>query len=109
MIHLNIYSLVQEDSGQDHGGDGLVGGNTLDDNNLCVADLVLASLPGGSSVACNTKHLSDKSFQAHYAESQISNPNSFHETKKYFVQLGCSYIRNPHAWTKSIKKINVIW
>ena len=83
---------MHDDSGQDHGGDGLVGGNPLDDNNLCVADLVLASLPGGSSVACNTKHLSDKSFQAHYAESQISNPNSFHETKNYFVQLGCSYI-----------------
>ena len=77
MIHLNIYSLVYEDSGRDHGGDGPVGGNTFDDNNLCVADLVLASLPGGSSVACNTKHPSGKSLQAHYAESWIFNPNSF--------------------------------
>ena len=92
MIHLNIYSLVQEDSGRDHGGDGPVDGNTLDDNNLCVADLVLDSLPGGSSVACNTKHPSGKSLQAHYAESWISNPNSFHETQNYFVQLGCFYI-----------------
>ena len=92
MIHLNIYSLVQEDSGRDHGGDGLDGGNSLDDNNLCVADLVLDSLPGGSSVACNTKHLSDKSLQDHYTESQTSNPNSFHETQNYFVQLGCFYI-----------------
>ena len=57
---------MHEDSGQDQGGDGLVGGNNFDDNNLCVADLVLASLPGGSSVACSTKHLSDKSLQAHY-------------------------------------------
>ena len=83
---------MHEDSGRDHGGDGPDGGNTLDDNNLCVADLVLDSLPGGSSVACNTKHLSDISLQAHYAESWISNPNSFHETQNYFVQLGCSYI-----------------
>ena len=57
---------MQEDSGRDHGADGPDGGNTLDDNNLCVADLVLASLPGGSSVACNTKHLSDKSLQELY-------------------------------------------
>ena len=92
MIHLSIYSLVQEDSGRDHGGDGPDGDNSSDDNNLCVADLVLDSLPGGSSVACNTKHLSDISLQAHYAESWISNPNSFHETQNYFVQLGCFYI-----------------
>ena len=83
---------MQEDSGRDHGGDGPDCGNSFDDNNLCVADLVLASLPGGSSVACNTKHPSEKSLQAHYAASQISNPNSFHETQNYFVQLGCSYI-----------------
>ena len=92
MILLNIYCLVQEDSGRDHGGDGPDCGNSFDDNNLCVADLVLDSLPGGSSVACNTKHLSDKFLQDQYTESQIFNPNSFHETQNYFVQLGCFYI-----------------